>query len=314
MSALSSVARSKFAIVCDSGCDLSLSSLERAKVSLVPLVVRMGGTRYRDCVELDPTDFFVRYSSTRGQVGVSAPSRGEFERCYHELVGQGVVDIVSLHTSSALSDAYDLALDAASSVEGAVIRVLDSRCYSGQLAIVLARMVADRDAGLSADAAVIRAQELASATRALFVPASESSPLPHGTTRQSGILGRADRLRTRALGLRRVFSVNQDGTPTELFSSNDLSRLAGNMARAMSAYARKVGPLTYVEVTAGVPRQLAAVEKPLVTNEFEATRSAILSTNPSTTARLGIGAVGLSYAPSSLIKPDEATSLMRPVD
>ena len=105
--------------------------------------------------------------------------------------------------------------------------------------------------------------------------------------------------------------VGADGRAIELFRSPDLSRLAGGMARKMSAYAHEVGPLTYVEINAGVPRSLAIVEKPLVTNEFESTRAAILDTNPSTTNQLGLGAVGIAFVASSLLSPGEAAAHLK---
>lgn len=304
-------ARKGFAIVCDSACDLPLSNLERAGVALVPLVVRVAGHSYRDCIDLNPIDFFVQLSSTKGQVTTFTPAVEEFEGVYRSLVDRGYTDIVSLHASSHIRDAYDLAVKAAHRVREANVHVVDTKCVSGQMALVLARLVLDRDAGMSTEAAVESAVRVAEAARALIIPAPDASPTLVGTRHRRGLLGRADSLRVRALGVRRCFSIGDDGVAVEQFRSTDIRLLAGNMARSMSSYSQVVGPLTYVEINAGVPRLLSTIEKPLDTNEFEATRAAILNTNPTTTALLGVGAVGLAYVPHSLLPAEGAARILR---
>ncbi|WP_077598604.1 DegV family protein [Olsenella urininfantis] len=305
----------RFAIVCDSGCDLPLDNLEAAGVAMVPLVVRTAGKEHRDCIDLEPNDFFVRFSAIKGQVDSFAPSQDAFLEVYQRLADEGHEEIISLHVSSLARDAYDIARAAADKVEGARVHVVDSRCVSSQMALVLARLVSDRDNGVCVAAALKRIGEASLAARILVIPAPDAKPRLRGYTKaRSGVLGRVDSLRARAIGVRRVFCIDDDGAAQELYRSTELHVLAGRMARSMSWYARKVGPLTYVELTAGAPRLLPTLEKPLDTNEFESTRAAVISTNPSTTTQLGIGAVGIAYVPSSLVTPLEAARLMGAVE
>ena len=287
--------RPNFAIVCDSACDLSLSLLERAGVALVPLVVRIGDRAYRDCIDLNAADYFVSYSTAKGQINTFSPTEQDFVNVYEALVMQGYTEIVSVHVSSQMRDAYQIAVSAARKVGGARIQVMDTKGTSAKCALVLARLVCDRDFGRDVDEAVARAVKVAESARMLLVPAHDAKPARGVGHNRGGILGYA----------------GPDGRAIELFRSPDLSRLAGGMARKMSAYAHEVGPLTYVEINAGVPRSLAIVEKPLVTNEFESTRAAILDTNPSTTNQLGLGAVGIAFVASSLLSPGEAAAHLK---
>ena len=101
------------------------------------------------------------------------------------------------------------------------------------------------------------------------------------------------------------------GETLRFSSSTDVNDLAANLARKMSLTAHELGDLVYVEVCAGMPRFLTLIEKPLDTNEFEAKRAAILNTNPTTTALLGVGAVGLAYVPQSLLPAEEAAGILR---
>lgn len=299
-----------FAIVCDSLCDLPLPVFEAAGVVPLAQVVRVAGTDYRDCVDLDPSDFYVQISSTHGQVNTFAPSLDEYVATYNRLVAEGWNDVVSLHASSAMSDSFALAQEAASRVTGARVEVVDSCGTSGQLALVLACLVSARDGGCDTDEALARVREGALAARCLVVPAPDARPTLSKLRPKPGLLRRADSLRVRAMGARRLFAISDGGESREVMRATDLQRLAGSMARTMSSYSQVVGPLTYVEISAGVPRLLSIIEKPLDTNEFVSDRAAVLNTNPCTTCQLGIGAVGIAYMPSSLLSAREASGIL----
>ncbi|SEH48267.1 MULTISPECIES: DegV family protein [Atopobiaceae] len=303
--------RKNFAIVCDSACDLPLSVLERAGVALVPLKVRIADETYRDCIDIDAPDYFVSFSSRTGQVNTYSPSVEELADVYKSLVSQGYTQIVSVHVSSEMRDAYQNAVAAAHETKGARIQVMDTRGTSGKFALVLARLACDRDAGFGVDECVARAVRVAQESRMLVIPSAAARP-DHGIGHRSrGILGHVTSLQRRALGIRGVFEINGEGQANELFRSSELSRLSGFMARTMSAYAQKMGPVIYVEVSGGVPKFLSVVEKPLDTNEFESDCAAVLDTNPTTTSQLGVGAVGLAYVPQSLLDPAEAASFFQ---
>lgn len=311
MAGASNSTAAKFAIVCDSGCDLSAESLAVAGVTVVPMVVRNAGRELRDLMDMSAADFLRSLPTMHGQLDSYAPSEKVFARTYEVLVSTGVREIVSIHTSAAMSDAYDIALRAARGVTGAVVHVADSRCCSAQLALVLARLVADRDVGMAAAEALSRALQAARASRLMVIPAPDARPRARVRTAFRGSFrARTDSLRVRAVGARRVFLVGEDGAAVEAFRSTQLARLAGSIAREMSSYAQGVGPLTYLELTVGAPRALAALEKPLDTNEFESVGAGVLEAAPSTAVQIGVGAAGIAYVPTSSVSPDEVRSLV----
>lgn len=301
----------KFAIVCDSGCDLSAESLAAAGITVIPMVVRNAGRELRDLMDMSATDFLKSLPMMRGQLDSYAPCERVFSRTYEVLASTGVREIVSIHASAALSDAYDIALRAAISVTDATVHVADSKCCSAQLALVLARLVADRDAGMPAGEALSRAMRAARASRLMVVPAPDARPRSRvRAVLRGSFRARADFLRVRAVGARRVFRMGRDGVAVEAFRSTQLARLAGSIAREMSAYAQEMGPLTHLELTVGAPRVIAALEKPLDTNEFESVGAGMLEAAPSTAVQIGVGAAGIAYAPASSVSPDEVRSLV----
>ena len=308
--------RERFAIVCDSGCDLSKDFLAAARVICVPLVGRDALLDRRSAGNRTGTDLFKRLSGVRGKVQLESPPPGvgEFREVYERLAKQGYRSIISLHVSSAMRDVCSFATRAAAQVSSVDIHVIDSNCVSAQMALVLARLVADRDAGMDAEHAARRSVEVARATRLLVIPApgALSERLKSGgrPALHKKVLGTADSLRTRALGARRAFSVDKDGSVREFSRSTELPRLAGVIARAMSTYAREVGPLTYVKVRSGVSVLLPIIEKHLDTNEFDAECAGVLRTNTYTTMEMGAGAAGVAYVPTSLVLAQEARTLM----
>lgn len=304
--------KKKFAIVCDSSCDLPLSTLERAGVALVPLVVRMGHEQFRECLDIDTPTFYRESPKHKGQINTYSPSEVDFLTVYQALAEQGWERIVSLHVSSQMRDAGEVARSAVSKVQGAKVTVIDTHAVSAEYALVLARLVCDRDAGMDVYEAVERAQALSASSRMLMIPTPDADVAAGIGHKRKGILGQMSMLQRRALNVRGLVKVTPDGQAEEIFSSSDMARIAGVLARTLSRYSAKVGAITYAEMYSGDPRTLQKVEKPLDTNEFESACAAVLRANPSTCAQLGIGAVGIAYAPSSLITAEEAASVLKP--
>lgn len=302
--------RRQFAIVCDSACDLPVSTLSKDKVALVPLVVRMGHRQYKDCLDLSTAEYYQEAPQHKGQINVYSPSEVDFLTVYQALAEQGWEHIVSLHVSSQMRDASEVARSAVSKVVGAKVVVIDTHAVSAEYALILARLVADRDAGLDLDEAVERAQALSAASRMLFSPTNDAMPSYGVGHKKAGILGQMSKLQRRALGVRGLIKITPDGQADEIMASADMHRIAGTMARTLSKYAEKVGPITYVEMYTGARASLRTVEKPLDTNEFESSCAGVLRSNPSTCAQLGRDAVGIAYAPEALISAGEAARFL----
>jgi hypothetical protein len=63
-----------------------------------------------------------------------------------------------------------------------------------------------------------------------------------------------------------------------------------------------------VEISAGMPRELAALEKPLDTNEFLSSRMAVANACPSIVSHVGLGAMGIAFAPVSCLAASDDPS------
>ena len=298
-----------FAIVTDSSCDLSPETLARLGVTLVSGRITIKGDEYLDrrITREERDEIFAHWGSVR----VTAPGRDSYAAAFEDLVEEGASEVVVAAPSTQLSDSYSSALEAAHRVRGARFKIIDTRCVSVSLAMVVARLVMDRDAGLSVEEAVSNAAKVAEESRLLMLLPPQIEP------GAAHLLGNSRGLRRslRALSFRvsgdYVFTeIDETGDVNILRRSSDFDWLAGNLARTMSVRAHEAGPLTTIEVWTARDDTLSRLEKPLVTNEFVAERAAVVRARFTTEAALGSGTVGIAFVPQSLLDPYELRELL----
>lgn len=285
----------RFAIICDSACDLPPDYLVERGVACVSLHVRIDGDDLLDLGDVDPVDYYARLLEARELPETSHPSPAEYMDALQKAADGGVESALVLTVSGKLSGSYGAALTAARSLSKVLeVRVIDTKLVSAGEAIIVDAAVQARDAGMTMDEVADRIGVVAAATRIYFVPAVPLSKARSGFSR-----GRASLL-LRFLGTKELLTLDGEGNITEDARSADLSDITGRIARLMSRYAGQTGALSYVEACAGRTRPLAMLEKPLDTNEFESERQAILNVCPSLVSHVGVGTIGIAFVPRTL--------------
>jgi len=118
-------------IVTDSGTDLLLSAeqLEELNIHVVPLVVTLDGTSYREDVDIQPAEFYRLLAATDSLPVTSQPSAGDFAEVYRRLSATDP-DILSVHMTSGLSGTFASAQAAADMVPEARITLVDTKTLS----------------------------------------------------------------------------------------------------------------------------------------------------------------------------------------
>lgn len=263
-----------FAIVCDVGCDLPAHYLER-----------MGAVIVDSCAEMpDDEELTARYANA-----------------YRALAKSGVTQIAAVHSSSAFSSEVVCACKAAAScVDVAEVRVIESAAASAATGMVVFRLVCLREEGASFEGATTAARELAEQVRLLVVP-SRTPRFPERRARRRGgaLIRRAtSSIRVRLSGERSLYLLSR-GDLTQLARSAELPDLTGRLAHAMSAVASAEGPLVYACVETGDERALRALMKPLDTNEFDSECLGTLLMTEGVEHVVGRGAVGVAFVPAS---------------
>lgn len=116
-------------VVTDSTADLPPEIAEELGIAVVPLLVVMGETGYRDGVDISPDELYARLPGAKSMPTTSQPPAGDFESVYRALASDGSA-IVSIHISSRLSGTVSSALAAKTMLPDCAIEVVDSRSVS----------------------------------------------------------------------------------------------------------------------------------------------------------------------------------------
>src|SRR4051812_44389353 len=96
-------------IVTDSAADIPQDVAEEFGITVVPLMVHMGGKSYRDGVDISGEAFYRELEASRSVTTTSLPSLASFEEAYRSITAEGS-EIVSVHMASKLSGTYNTAL------------------------------------------------------------------------------------------------------------------------------------------------------------------------------------------------------------
>ena len=151
-------------IVTDSTCDLPPEVIAELKIAVVPLYVNFGSESYRDGVDLTRDQFYARLPGSHLSPTTSAPGTDAFVEVYQRLIAEGATGIVSIHIGSSLSNIFNVAQMAATSITAVPVRVMDGgqiTLGTGFLVVHAARLAAS---GASPDEIVAAVKSMADRT------------------------------------------------------------------------------------------------------------------------------------------------------
>ena len=118
-------------VVIDSGADIPPDIAAGLDITIIPLLVHIGGKTYQDGVDISGQAFYEELEATRSVTTTSLPSLDALTQAYKRLTADGY-DVVSIHISSKLSGTFNAALMAstADGVPPEAVAVVDSRSLS----------------------------------------------------------------------------------------------------------------------------------------------------------------------------------------
>ncbi len=154
------------AIVTDSTATLPPWTVERHRITVVPLHVVIGSTAYDEGTELSPAQVAEALQESL-PVNTSRPSPEEFVQVYEKAMADGAGEIVSIHLSGEMSGTFESAQMAARRCE-IPVHTVDSRLIgmgTGFAVVAAARAI---ECGRTAVEAAAAAQRSAAETTALF--------------------------------------------------------------------------------------------------------------------------------------------------
>ena len=149
-----------FAVITDSGADISDDDMERLDIHMVPCRIQFGDRGYLDKVSITTEEFYHELEDNPRHPTSSQPAPGDFRRQFQFLASH-FSDVLSINLTSRASGTYEGARSAAKRCDApGRIHVLDSLNASvgqGQL-VVLAAECAAAGIGIEETIRIIRSQ------------------------------------------------------------------------------------------------------------------------------------------------------------
>lgn len=129
-------------VVTDSGANLPQAVVREYDIEVVPLVVNIAGTGYREGIDLGPEQFYTLLQQVSTTPTTSQPAPADFAAAYRKVVDAGD-EVVALTLSSKLSGTHNSAVQAVQLLDGEPpVSVVDTKSVSvaeGLMAVAAAR-------------------------------------------------------------------------------------------------------------------------------------------------------------------------------
>lgn len=157
---------SKIKITCDSTCDLTPELYEKYGVAVMPLEINLGGSYYRDSIDITAEKIYEYVDETGVLPKTAAVPSAKYLEFFKQYTDEGY-SVIHINISSGFSSCYQNAVNAIKELSG--VYAVDSKNLStgsGLLVLAAAEMASE---GYEAEQIVARLEELKPKADASFV-------------------------------------------------------------------------------------------------------------------------------------------------
>jgi len=159
----------KIAVVTDSTACIPQELKNNLPIYVLPAHVIWGEKTYKDGVDIQPTEFFLRLKTTTETPRTSQVTTQEFVHCYRNLLEQGF-EILSIHVSGRVSGMIDSAKQAAQEIASGKIVIVDSMTSSAAMAFQVVEAARAVIKGAALKECVAIAEKIRAHTHIYFIP------------------------------------------------------------------------------------------------------------------------------------------------
>ncbi len=201
--------RKKIALVTDSTCDLPPEIIKKYHIQIVPVMLHIGHTSYRDREDINSADFYNLLQSTDERFSTSQPPPASFSSVYDKLMAE-YEDVLSIHLSGNISGTIQGArMGTAGKPCENKVSIFDSRTTSASLGLLVAEAGRMIEEGIELPEIITRLEHLRPYTRIfIHLPTLKYLMRSGRLSLTKGILGTL-------LNLKPVLSINTEGKIAE---------------------------------------------------------------------------------------------------
>ena len=279
-------------IVTDSGTDLCLSPEQVAelRIHVVPLVVTLEGTSYREDVDIQPDEFYRLLAATDSLPTTSQPSAGDFAEIYRRLAATDP-NILSIHMSSGLSGTFNAAQAGAELVPEANVTHVDTKTLSAAAGWQVEAAARALKAGWSKEQVLALMAGIGGASDSMYT-LKDLKYLIHG-----GRIGHMKGLIASVLNIKPLIGVEKvNGTYVQLGQARTFKRAVKGLVDLI-ARQHAPGSALRVQVLHSHNPEGAAMLRELVDERFDCTWLPVGPMSLVLGAHTGPSMVGVAHAP-----------------
>lgn len=162
------IRKMKIAIVTDSTAYIPEPVRKEKNIFMLPLVVQLNGTVYKEEVDLTPKEFYEKVRNMSGFPTSSQPAVGEIYKLFNTL-SKKYDAIISIHLSSGISGAFQSVVSLKDEFPTCKVYPFDSEssCYVQARYVLEASRLAEK--GIDPDRIIKRLEQLKSRSQAYFI-------------------------------------------------------------------------------------------------------------------------------------------------
>jgi DegV family protein with EDD domain len=277
-------------IVTDSTCDLPQDTVNKHKISIVPLHINQGEETFLDGVDITREEFYTRLPGFKPFPTTAAPSPEIFRQQYEQLADEGAESILSIHISESLSATINSARMAAENFKRIPVTVLDSTQLSLGLGFIIEKTTELAELGHKTEEIIESLQELMKRT---YVFASLKT-LEY--LRRSGRMHFALARLGEILQIKPLLHMNQ-GNPTA-----HRARTQTRATERLMEWLREYAPYEHLAVVhAGIQEEAEAMRE-RVKDYLPDSEIPVVQITPVLGSHIGIGALGFACVSAKEIK------------
>ena len=282
----------KIAVVTDSTCDWAFDTYAERNVEMVPLKIQVDGESFADQIEISTEEFYDRMIASDNLPTTSQPSPLDFARVFERLAGQGYDGAVCLHIAAPLSGTPQSAQIAANDAP-IDVRVLDTRCTTAELGLLVDRACELREQVESLDEMCDALVAFRDEERIVLVPEDltnlvRGGRFPEEAAKQAGMLN-----------IRMLLTLDEaEGKVVPVGKAKGSKGVVKEVSAYIQNYVAEHGParlrVVHCRNAKLVEALLSALREAAV--DFEVT--SIDSCGATIATHLGMGAIGVAMAPA----------------
>lgn len=282
----------RIALVTDSTCDAPAERLEELGVHCVPLeVIAADGTVLMEDNSEESIERFYDYLESCDELpSTSMPSPAQFADLYTSLAKEGYTGIVSLHISAGLSGTCGVATLAAQSC-AVPVEVVDSKCTTWPIELMLRRLAKLRDAGAGFAQLVAAARKLVSTTSVCFAADTLRNLVKGG--RIGGAAGAAASL----LDIKPIIVLDDEGKVATAGKVRSMRRAIERMAQLAADLCKQLGPLEGYIMHTRNPKGASLLREAFAHHGVDFTELGVRQVGAVVATHVACGCVGFAYTP-----------------